>query len=84
MSRCPLRDYSYYEAHAANVKLYEIISPNKPTDDVILTKQTLRRLREDNLDKITVRKVIWGVGQRYDDDSTERYKGNRVRVQHHD
>ena len=48
-----VRDYSYYEAHASNVKLDEIISPNKPEEDVILSKQTLQRLREDNLDKIT-------------------------------
>ena len=62
-----VRDYSYYEAHASNVKLDEIISPNKPEEDVILSKQTLQRLREDNLDKITVREIT--VGRRYGEDS---------------
>ena len=62
-----LRDYSYYEANAADVKLDEIISTNKPEEDVFFSKQTLQRLREDNLDKITFRKVT--VGRRYGDDS---------------
>jgi Ran GTPase-activating protein (RanGAP) involved in mRNA processing and transport len=57
-----VRDYSYYEAHAPNVKLDEIISPNKPVKDVIFSKRTLQRLRDGNLDRITVRRttVRWG------------------------
>ena len=62
-----LRDYSYYKAHAANVSVDEIISPNKPEEDIIFSKRTLQRLREDNLDKITVSKVP--VGRRYGGDS---------------
>ena len=49
------------------MKLDDIVSPNKPKEDVILSKQTLQRLREGNLDEITVRGIT--VGRRYGDDS---------------
>ena len=42
-----LRDYNYYEAHAANVKLDEITSSNK-------NKRTLQRLRDGHIQSIDI------------------------------